>query len=76
MGSLPKSGELRGTTLMIICRIHMIHMNLSYNTYNPSYNIYKRVYYLINEFKQHSLFINSFISINEDYTHSLIAYIV
>ena len=69
MGSLSKSDELRDTTFMIIYRTHMIHMN-------PLYDIYKRIYYLMNEFKQHSLFMNSFISINEDYTHSLIACIV
>ena len=76
MGSLPKSGELKGITSMIIYRTHMIHMSLPYDTYSSPYDTYKRVYYLMSEFKQHSLFINSLISINEDYTHSLIVCIV
>ena len=52
MGSLPKSGELRGTTPMIICRTHMVHMSLPYDTYSPPYDTYKRVYYLMSGSKQ------------------------
>ena len=45
MDSIPKSGELKGITLMIICRTHMVHMG-------PPYHRYKRVYYLMSGSKQ------------------------
>ena len=45
MSFISKSDELRGIIPMIICRTHMLHMSFSYDTY-------KRVYYLMSEFKQ------------------------
>ena len=69
MNFISKSDELKDITFMIIYQIYIIYISSSYHRY-------KRIYYLINEFKQHSLFMNSFISINKDYIHLLIVCIV